>query len=76
MSKEYISKTEAAEYARRTRALKGGNSTLDIPMTREGMYFRGADNDEPAKCSYFGCGLTLTLQEQRFGNRCINHQKI
>lgn len=26
-------------------------------------------------CSYFGCPKELSLQEKRFGDRCIRHQK-
>lgn len=30
---------------------------------------------EPVCCSHFGCGRTLTLQEQLAGDRCVNHQR-
>jgi len=32
--------------------------------------------DEPAKCMVFGCGRSLTRQEQLFGNICQQHQKL
>ncbi len=30
---------------------------------------------EPARCKVFGCGKILSLQEQLFGDRCVNHPK-
>ena len=36
--------------------------------------FEGTDIEEPQRCSQFGCGKKLSLEEQRFGNKCINHQ--
>ncbi len=29
---------------------------------------------EPETCKSFGCGKTLSLREQLFGGKCINHQ--
>lgn len=28
---------------------------------------------EPQICSFFACGVELTLQESRLGSRCIHH---
>jgi hypothetical protein len=30
---------------------------------------------EPVICSHFGCGKTLTMQENLFGKKCIDHPK-
>jgi len=37
----------------------------------EQCFFKG--DIEPQVCSHFGCGKTLSLEEGRFGNKCINH---
>ena len=48
---------------------KLNNVVLTIEPT--GVNFRGTDDDEPVYCSHFGCGRKLTLQEQLFGDKCI-----
>jgi hypothetical protein len=35
----------------------------------------GEHNPEPIVCSVFGCGRRLTIQEQLFGGKCIDHSK-
>lgn len=40
------------------------------------LNFRGNDEEQPQVCDYFGCSQHLSLEEKRFGNRCINHPKI
>lgn len=46
---------------------------LVIPPTM--MNFKGTDMEEPSVCSVFGCNKYLSLEERRFGNICIHHQK-
>ncbi len=47
---------------------------LDLKIEPTENNFIGNDNDEPRCCSQFGCGKKLSMEEQRFGNYCINHQ--
>lgn len=35
--------------------------------------FRGSDIDEPKVCNVFGCARELSLEEQRFGDKCVSH---
>ncbi len=52
---------------------KHKNTALVVPPTMKN--FAGTDELEPAVCSVFGCKNHLSLEERRFGNICIHHQK-
>lgn len=47
---------------------------LVIPPTM--INFKGMDIDEPQVCSHFGCSKHLSLEELRFGSKCVHHQKV
>ena len=47
-------------------------SYLRVNPTR--MNFNGSDPDEPRYCSTFGCGKELSLDESRFGGKCVHCQ--
>lgn len=66
-------KRETAYLEDRYLVNKHANSQLAIKPTQ--MNFTGSDRDEPRFCRVFGCGKQLSLEELRFGNKCINHQQ-
>jgi len=49
-----------------------GSEHLKVEPTQ--LNFKGTDPDEPRCCETFGCGKQLSLEESRFGNKCVNCQ--
>ena len=55
-----------------------GESVMGKPIKESSKGIKDQYDYEPGPgeeiiCKHFGCGKTLSLQEQRFGNRCVNH---
>ena len=55
----------------RGQPIKSGELLKDLIFTIPPSLINFRGTDEQIYCSHFGCGKILTLQEQLFGNKCI-----
>lgn len=50
-------------------------AALGIDLNEYFVMLSDSTNPEPHNCTHFGCGRTLSIREQLFGSKCINHSK-
>ena len=70
--KKRIGEKEWLEYKLERGVASEGWKGIDY-SARNGWDYNHEEH-ESVCCSFFGCGKSLSIREQLFGNKCINHQ--